>query len=183
MQKFKNDDIENKYIASGSPIMDLLTIAKDEFFDGAYSCGPLGDLLHNIARSPLADAIAPDIFRTSFNTIYNAFVTAGTFESYLTVFADIFGADVGVTFTVPAPGKLDIDIVAQDLTEDDFVARHIEFDAYLYDDVIWYDQTPDNGNIVFQSVKGFKTQYELEQMLFELVPDGVYTTITLTFGV
>ncbi len=182
MQNFKGDAEELKYIASGNPLMDMVSLAKDEFFDGAYSCGPLGDLLHDINRSPLANAIALDIFRGSFNTIYEAFRSSGTFESYLTVFRDIFGDDVGVTFTVPAPGKLQIDIVAQDLVEDLFVERHIAFESYLYDHVIWYDGSG-SGDILFQSVKGFKTQYELEQMLFELVPDGIFTQITLTFGV
>lgn len=183
MQNFKNDDIELQYINSGNPLFDMLSLSKDEFYDGAYYCGPLGDLLHDVNRSPLADAIDPDIFRTSFNTIYEAFAHSGSFESYLTVFADIFGDDVAVTFAVPGPGQLNISIIAQDLVLDDFVARHISFDTYLYDDVVWYDSTPASGNIIFSSVKGFKTQYELEQMLFEMVPDGVFTTITLSFGV
>lgn len=182
-QNFKGDAQELKFIAAGTPIFDALSMAKDEFYDGAYSCGPLGDLLHDINRSPLANAISQDIFRLSFNTIYEAFRSSGTFESYLTIFADIFGSDVEVTFTIPGPGKLDIAIVAQDLVLDNFVARHIAFESYLFDNMIWYDSTPDQGNIIFASVKGFKTQYELEQMLFELVPAGIFTTITLTFGV
>jgi hypothetical protein len=183
-QKFKNDAIELKYVNSGLPIFQQLSMALDDFLAGAYNAGPLGDILHNINRSPLANAISLDIFRTSFNTIYNVFRSSGTFESYLTVFRDIFGSDVGVTFTVPAAGKLDIDIVAQNLLEDDFVARHISFETYLFDNVVWWDgTTSDGGNILFQSVKGFKTQYELEQMLFEMVPIGIFTTITLTFGV
>ncbi len=182
MQKFKGDDIENKYIASGTPLMDMLSTAKDEFFADAYNAGPLGDLLHDINRSPLANAITLEVFRTSFNTIYEAFRKSGSFESYLTVFRKIFGDDVDVEFTVSAPGKLTIDIVAQHLEENFFVARHVSHNVYAFDNVIYYDDT-DQGYILFQSVKGFKTQYELEQMLFELVPDGIFTDINLTFGV
>lgn len=182
-QNFKGDAQELKFIASGNPLMDLVSLAKDEFFDGAYDCGLLGDLLHDINRSPLANAISQAIFRLSFNAIYTAFASAGTFESYLAVFADIFGSDVGVAFTVPSPGELTIAITAQDLVADTFVSRSISFDSYVYDDVIWYDTTPATGHFIFDSVKGFKTQYELEQMLFEMVPDGIFTTITLTFGV
>ncbi len=184
MQKFKGDAIEQKYIDSGSPIFDLLSMTKDEFFDGCYDAGPLGDLLHDIARSPLANAIDLAIFRGCFNTVYESFRHAGSPEAYLDVFRKIFGDDVEVTFTVPAPGKLNIDIVAQHLEESFFIARHVMHPfTYIFDDVIWYDPSPDSGNIVFQSVKGFKTQYELEQMLFEMVPAGIFTNITLTFGV
>ncbi len=183
MQKFKGDDLELKFINSGGPIFDLMSMGLDDFFDGAYSSGPLGDLLHEDDRSPLSNAIVLDIFRTSFNTIYEAFAVSGSFESYLTVFREIFGSDVVVEFTVTAPGKLTIAITAEHLTEDLFIARHVVSDAYAYDNVKWYDTSPDSGRVIFQSVKGFKTQYELEQMLFEMVPDGIFTTITLTFGV
>lgn len=181
-QKFKGDAIELKYFNSGLPIMTAISMALDDFFAGAYNAGPLGDILHDINRSPLANAISLDIFRTSFNTIYNVFRSSGTFESYLTVFRDIFGNDVGVTFTVPAPGKLNIDIIATDLTEDPLLARHIAFETYLTDNIIWYDPSPAQGNILAQSIKGFKTQYELTQMLFEMVPDGIFTNITLSFA-
>jgi hypothetical protein len=182
MQHYKGDDLELKFEAAIQPILDVLSMQKDLFFDGAYDCGPLGDLLHEDDRSPLANAIKLEIFRTSFNTIYNAFTVSGSFESYLVVFRKIFGDTVDVTFTVPAPGKLNIDIVADELEEAFFVERHIVSNHYFFDNVVWYDTVPDGGNIVFQSVKGFKTQYELEQMLFEMVPAGIFTEITLTFG-
>ena len=181
MQKYKNDDIENKFIEAGSPILNQLSMAKDEFLDGAYDSGPLGDVLHEGDLSPLSNAIKLEIFRTCFNTIYTAFTVAGSFESYLTVFRKIFGDDVEVTFTVPGPGKLQIAIVAEHLEESFFVARKIVEDVYVFDNVRWYDSM-DDGNIIFQSIKGFKTQYELEQMLFEMVPAGIFTEITLTFG-
>lgn len=181
MQKFKNDAIENKFINAGSPIFDQMSMAKDEFFDGCYDCGPLGDLLHDIKRSPLANAIKLEIFRNFYNTVYEAFRYSGTFESYLTVFAKIFGDTVEVEFTVPGPGKLNIDIVADELELFNFIARHISNNAYLYDNVVYED---DDGidNIIFQTVKGFHTEYELNQMLREMVPAGIYTEITLTFG-
>lgn len=181
MQKFKDDAIENKFIEAGSPILDALSMSKDDFFDGAYDCGPLGDLLHEGDRSPLSNAIKLEIFRNCFNTVYENFRSSGTFESYLVIFAKIFGDTVDVEFTVPGPGKLQIAITASELELFDFVARHIHDNDYLFDDVVYYD---DDGqdNIIFQTVKGFHTQYELEQMLFELVPAGIFTEITLTFA-
>lgn len=175
MQYFKGDALEQKFDNAGEPIMSNLSLQKDLFFAGAYSTGPLGDLIVADLRSPLANAIDPTIFRLAFAEIFEAFVNVGTFEAYLTVFRKIFGDDVVVEFTVPDPGKLMIDITATGLELSEFVARHIVDNAYLFDDVV-----DDGGdNILFRTVIGFISQYELEQMLFEMVPAGVYTEITL----
>ncbi len=181
MQKFKGDATEDKMIGCGTEIMDQMSMAKDDFFNGCYDTGPLGDLLHDVARSPLANAIRLDVFRNCFNTVYEAFRSAGTFESYLIVFSKIFGEGVEVLFTVPAPGKLNIDITASELELFNFVARHISENAYLFDNVVYED---DDGidNIIFQTIKGFHSEYELQLMLNEMVPAGIYTQITLTFG-
>jgi hypothetical protein len=58
------------------------------------------------------------------------------------------------------------------------VARVIESNAYVYYNVITQDGV---DQIVFQSIQGFTTQYELERMLFEMVPAGIFTDIDLTF--
>ena len=178
-QFFKGDSQELKFYGAGNPIIQNLEVGKDEFFDGAYSCFKLGDILYDSGRAPLAKAIPRPIFREAFATIFDSFLEAGSFESYLTVFRNIFGADVDVTFTVPAPGKLQIAIVATGLAISDLIGRVIQGDSYVFDEII--DQ--DGNNIVGQSVKGFETQYELEKMLFEMVPNGIYTEITLTIGV
>lgn len=178
MQYFKGDDLEKKFEAAASDILDQLGVQKDSFFDGAYSTGPLGDLIYTDSRSPLSKAILQSIFRATFNDIFAAFVVAGSFESYISVFKKIFGDTVGIVFTVPAPGKLQIAIDATDPEEDDLLARYILDNAYVFDELIDYD----GNNIAVDTVKGFQSQYELEQMLFELVPDGVYTEITLTLG-
>lgn len=178
MEFFKGDDTEKKYYESGKPLLENLLLQKELFFDGAYESYPFGDMLYTENRTPLSYAIVQDIFRISFPEIFTAFTVAGSFESYLTVFRKVFGEDVEVEFTVPAPGKLNIDIIAQDLELSDFVARRIESNEYIFDEVI----DDESDNIVFQTVKGFETQYELEQMLHEMVPAGIYTEISLTFG-
>ena len=177
-QFFKGDAEERRYYESGRQILDILSAQKNEFLDGAYGCFVLGELLYDNDYAPLANAIPRAIFRESFETIFNSFLIAGTFESYLTVFRNIFGDAVEVTFTVPAPGKLEIDIVATGLEIYGTLVRDIVNDAYQY-----YTLTDDEGDrIVLQAVKGFESQYELEQMLFEMVPAGIYTEITLTVG-
>jgi hypothetical protein len=179
MQFFKEtDDVEKKYYNSALPITDQIDIQKDLFYNEAYEAAPLGDVIYEDSRSPLSNAIDQAIFRESVKEIFDAFVQVGTFESYITVFKKIFGDDVMVDFTVPAPGKLNIDIEAAGVELADFISRYIEDNTYLFDEVI----DDEGDNIVFQSVKGFQSQYELEQMLFEMVPAGIFTTISLTIG-
>lgn len=177
-QYFKGDALEKKFYNSGEPISSQLSLDKDEFLDGAYEAAPLGDLIFDDDRSPLSNAIPKDIFRLAFPEIFEAFVNVGTFESYITVFEKIFGDDVGITFTVPGPGQLQILIEAEGIEFYDFVARRIVDNAYVFDEVI----DDEGDNLVFQTIKGFQSQYELEQMLFEMVPAGIYTEITLTLG-
>lgn len=177
-QYFKGDATELKMISAGAPAFDTVGFQKDLFYDNAFEAYPLGEAIYDAKAAPLTSAIVREIFRVSFKEIFEAFVLAGTFESYITVFQKIFGTDVDVEFTVPAPGKLDIDIVATSLELSDLLARRIAGGAYAFDEII--DQ--DGDNIAVQSFQGFDTQYELEQMLFELVPNGIFTTITLTIS-
>jgi hypothetical protein len=178
VQFYKGDAVELKYYNSAQPISDVLSAQKDLFLDDAYGCFVLGELLYDNDLAPLATAIPRDIFRETFETVFDNFIYAGTFESYMEVFRKVFGDDVDVEFTVPGAGQLQIAIEASGLQLSPFVARRIADNAYVYDNMV-----DDLGNrLVFQSVKGFETQEELEKMLFELVPDGVYTEISLTVG-
>lgn len=178
MQYFKGDAAERLFADAGAAQASLMSAQKSDFFAGAYSCFVLGEVLYDTNRAPLARAIPREIFREAFATIFESFLFAGTFESYIEVFRNIFGESVEVTFTVPAPGKLNIDIVATGLSTYGFTVRQIVEDTLILDTIV--DQ--DIDRIVFQAVKGFESQYELEQMLFEMVPGGIYTLISLTVG-
>lgn len=179
VQFFKNDSTELKMYNSAVGVLTTASEDKDDFWAGAYDCALLGDVIYENNLSPLSNAIPQDIFRSSFNEIFQAFVHAGTFESYLSVFRKIFGDDVDVEFTVPGPGKLTISIESMNVELSTFVAREIVDNAYVFYPMITQDGV---DTLVFQTIKGFQSQYDLEQMLFELVPDGVYTEITLSFG-
>lgn len=178
MQYFKGDDTEKKFYNAGEPTLSGLSLNKDEFLAGAYKAGPLGDLLYETGRSPLANAISQDIFRLAFSEIFESFIKVGTFEAYLTVFSKIFGTEADISFVVPAPGRLQINILADGVELSDFIARYISDNAYYFDEIIDFD----GDNIAFQTIKGFQSQYELEQMLFEMVPAGIFTEISLTLG-
>jgi len=174
-QYFKGDEIELQMDACAAEPADSIEMQLDDFFEGAYTSFPLGDVIYDTGRSPLSNAINRDIFRSSFPEIFESFVMAGNFDSYLAVFNKIFGEEVEVDFTIPDPGKLNIDILADEVELSNFISRTIENNEYNYDEMV----TQDDDQIVFQSIKGFKSQYELEQMLFEMVPAGIFTTITL----
>lgn len=176
---YKGDDEEKKWYNSAAPILSDLGTNLDQFFADAYESQPFGDLIYEGGFSPLTNAIKQSIFRDSFNQIFDAFARAGTFESYITVFKKIFGETVQINFEVPGPGQLNIDILAEGIELSHFVARSIVSNDYVFDNVI----TQTGDKIVFQTIKGFQTQYELEQMLTELIPVGIYSEITLTLGV
>lgn len=178
MQYFKGDATEIKFDLSAKPILEQLSSQKDLFFDDAYNCFILGEVLYDSERAPLTTAIDRDVFRELFATIFEAFIVAGTFESYISVFKNIFGDDVVVQFTVPAPGKLEIEIEATGVLAATRLAREIIDGTYVY-----YERVTVDGDTRVASVpKGFETEYEAEQMLFELVPGGIWTTISLTIA-
>lgn len=179
MQKFKETDLlEDRMINVVRPLLELLSEQKDTFYNEAFLAAPLGEVIFDLEAAPLTNAIRREIFRDAFQEIFEAFIAGGTFETYITVFKKIFGTDVVIDFTVPAPGKLIIDIEAEGVVLSDFIARYIEDNAYIFDEVI----DDEGDNIAFQTVKGFQSQYELELMLFEMVSGGIYTEISLTLG-
>lgn len=177
-QYFKGDATELKFEGSAAPTLNTHAAQKDLFYDDAYNCKAFGDIIYEDNLSPLARAITQEVFRDSFNEVFQNFVVAGSFESYLAVFEKIFGEDADVTFTIPAAGKLQIEITADEIELNDFVARTIVDNQYQYEEVI----DDEAETIQFQTIKGFQSQYELEQMLYEMVPDGIYTEITLNLG-
>lgn len=178
MQYFKGDALELKFEAAAVPILTILSGEKDQFYDQAYEVQDLGGVIFDSKLAPLTNAIPRDVFRLAFKEIFDAFIKVGTFEAYITVFKKIFGDSVSIVFTVPGPGKLGIVIGASELELSEFITRYIEMNAYVFDEVI----THDGDQIVFQTVMGLSSQYELEQMLFEMVPAGIFTDITLNFG-
>lgn len=178
MQVFKGDATELKMTASASPVLSNISVSLSEYFDKLYSTVPLGELVYDQMRFPLTNAIKRDIFIGAFAELLQSWSFCGTFESYILVFKKIFGEDVDIDFTVPAPGKLQIDITSAGVQNFDFIARSIVDDAYVYDNVV--DDVGDQ--IVFAAVQGLETESELEKVLFTMVPNGIYTEVSLTIG-
>ena len=178
-QKFKGDATELKFENSAEPILSAIGLALDDFFENSYICEQLGALIYDDKRSPLVNAIRKEIFVTVFNTIFtSAFVRVGTFEAYLDVFRKVFGDEVEVEFTVTGPGKLEIDITADTFALYEILERRIVDGSYVNNHIL-----TDAGDIIAAYVvKGIESEYELNKMLFEMVPGGIYTQIFLTIG-
>lgn len=179
MQAFKeNDAKEAKVTSCFLPWLTLLGNERDLFYAGAYTAYPLGNALYDLDADPLSGVIGRETFVQSFPAIHSLFASPGPFEFYLEVFRAIWGEDVDVEFTIPAPGKLEIAIEALDATDYLGIVREIIEDEYEYFELI--DQ--DGDNIVFQGSQGIKTQREVDALMKEIAPQGVWieTTLTLT---
>lgn len=178
VQYFKGDETEKKFFEVANYFFNFLSSSRSDFYDQAYFCYDLGELLYNAKSAPLTNIIPIEVFKDLFAIIFDYFDEAGSAESYLVVFRAIFGDDVEVTFDVPAPGKLTIDIVAEGVEFSLFTVKEIIDGEYVYSDIV----DTDGDNIIFKGIKGLGSQYEVEQMLYELVPAGIYTEISLTLG-
>lgn len=67
---------------------------------------------------------------------------------------------------------MQIAITASGVSISPMIVDYIENNAYIFDNIVDHD----GDNICFQSVFGIETEYELEKMLFSMVPEGIYTS-------
>jgi len=177
-ERFKGDEVEENFYQSARQIFQNRYFQTAQLFIGGYEAYPLGDLLYDNNLVPLSRAIKRDIFRESFSSLFDLFLEAGSFEGYFKIFTDIFGDGVDVQFTVPEPGRLQIDIVADSVVFNQFISREVDDNTFVESDMI----AQNNDKLVFQNIKGFESEFEVEQMLFEMVPNGIFTEITLTLS-
>lgn len=176
LQAFKaNDTIEPKVRDAALPTLEDLGAERDTFYEEAYEAFPLGDVLYDLARDPLAGVLARGTFRTSFFAIHELFTRPGTFEFYLEVFRAIWGEDADVTFSVPAPGKLLITIGEITLGDFELLARRIEGAVYVYDTLT--DQAGET--LIVRDFLGVKTEAEVDALVHEISPAGVWVQASL----
>jgi len=177
LQRFKeNDEIETKMIAVAMPTLEGLGADRDDFFAGAFSCFLLGDVLYDLDRDPMSGVITREVYRSSFPAIHQLFIRPGTFEFYLTVFRSIWGEDVDVTFTIPSPGVLEINVESIGIDLFEFAAREIVDNEYVFSPIV--DEEGDS--IMFQDTVGIKTESEIDALMEEISPEGIFTTTTLS---
>ncbi len=179
LQQFKETDtVEARVTQCFVPTLDTLGDSLDDFFVGAWEAYPLGEVLYDTARSPMAGPVTRQVFRTSFFAIHDLFTRPGTFEFYMDVFKAIWGDDVVVDFVVPDPGELEINIEALQVEDYEALARRVEDNVYVFDEIV----DEDGDNLIFRDTKGIKTQPEIDQLMTEIAPAGIFCTTTLLTG-
>lgn len=176
-QRFKpNDPREQQVIDLLETEIDSIGQDLDDFLAGAYICYLLGDVLYDTDRDPMTGVINKSLFRSSFFAIHELFTRPGTFEFYLEVFRAIFGTDAQIEFVVPGPGKLTINITALNYETFNLLAREIIDGSYQYFPLL----TSDTGeNILAQGYRGIYTEAEIQALVRELSPNGIYTVVDL----
>lgn len=177
-QRFKGDPTELKFEGALKPVFDRANADLDLFWADAYDSTPWLLLLYDQKRMPYAERINRDAFVAFITEALDRFPFTGTFDTYIFVLRAVFGQLSEIVFTVPAPGKLQIDVNATSALEFNFTATD-DWNGAGYTD---YDMITMGGDqLVFRGVSGIETKYELELLFSELMPAGIFPIITLTF--
>lgn len=174
-QKFKGDLTELMFEAAGAKAFDLTSTSLDQFFDSAYVTSDFLLMLYDAGRMPFSDRVPRESFVAFITQALPMAQVTGTFEAYIFTIKSIFGQESEILFDVPAPGKIDITVnSAASLT---FEAQGREFGDGVF--TFFGMQTSDGYLIEFRGIAGIDSEAELLQLLSELIPAGIYPTVTL----
>lgn len=177
VQLFKGDPVEIRMKSVADPVIDLTDSALDEFYAQGYDASPFLLAMYDDGRMPFSERIARDAFVDFVKKAFMNFPVTGTFEAYISILTEIFGPGTQIFFTVPAPGKLRIDINAISSSEFEFIGREFVGGAYEYFNIV-----DDLGNmLIFRGIPGIDTDYELRLLISEIMPAGITPDINLTF--
>ncbi len=178
MQNFKdNDALELKFQAAGEAPMSICGSALDEFYANGFDSSPFLLMLYDEGRIPFSNRINRDAFVDFIKQALDKFPFTGTFDTYLFILYNIYGAESEIRFYVDAAGTLAIDVEANVNSEFQFVAREFNDGAYEF-----FNMTDNTGDrLIFRGVAGISTEYELNLLFAEIMPAGIAPTITLGF--
>jgi hypothetical protein len=174
-QYFKGDATEIKYYQSGSDIMDLQAGFLDEFFEGAFDNAVFLLMLYDEGRMPFSDRIPREAFISFLIECIANVNFIGSYESYIFLITRIFGAGSSVFFEETAPGVLTLTASATNTIDYDFVVREVIDGEYVVSELV----TELDEQLIFAGFPGIESEAELNQLLSEFVPAGIYPDITL----
>jgi hypothetical protein len=127
---------------------------------------------------PFSARVPREAFVSFIRQAIPNFKFTGTFESYLFILNSIFGSAVEVLFTIPAAGRLQIEVNAGGATVDfDWIAKRFEDGGFVLDNLV----TSDGDQLILASIVGIETEGQLQALFDELIPAGIQTEITLNF--
>ncbi len=176
-QKFKGDDTELKMEAAAKPAFDSVSLGLDRFMADGYNASPFLLMLYDEGRAPFSDRVPREAFVEFIKEALTRFPFTGTFESYIFIIEAIFGAGSGVIFDVPAPGKLEMLVNASSSVEFPLLFREIVDGAEVEGNIV----TSDGDIFTASGISGIDSEFELEMMLAEIIPAGIFPTVTLAF--
>lgn len=176
-QKFKGDALELKMEEVGIPAMDLCGQALDDYNAGGYDSAPFLLMLYDEGKMPFSDRVPRDSFVAFFREALTRFPFTGTFESYIFIMQSIFGDGSTVLFDVPAPGKIQMLVNAASSLEFNFVAKEFIDGIVQENNVV----DSDGNQFTFRGIFGIDSEFELQMLLAELIPAGIFPDITLAF--
>jgi hypothetical protein len=176
-QLFKGDTTEQKFLAAGQPAFDLISVAQDAFLASGKTASDFLLMLYDEGRVPFVDRVPRDAFVAFFREAVERFPSTGTFEAYLFILKSVFGEDTEVLFDVPSAGKLEMVINAGTALPFDLVVT--QWNGFAFEDFTLV--TEDGDTITVTTLSGIDSQGELEALLAELIPAGIWPDITLTF--
>ncbi len=176
-QNFKGDPHELKMQASLEAPMLVTSASLDDMYEGGENSEEFLLMLYDSGRMPFSERIGRDAFVAFIRKALIAFPQIGSFESYLFILKEVFGAESEVLFEVPGPGELSIDIAASTDTPFDFLIREFIIDRYVDSTMI----TDEGDDLVFTGLSGIETEYELELLFSEIFPAGIVRNISLEF--
>ncbi len=176
-QKFKGDDFELQMESAAAPAFDLTELALDAMYDGCYEAHDWLLALYDSGRMPFSDRVPRDSFPAFFQRALENFPFTGTFEAYLFILKSIFGGATEVLFEVPGDGKISILVNAEAAIEFEAEAREYAGGIFQTYQLV----TSDGDVIAFRGISGIDSEEELNQLLAELIPVGIFPDIALTF--
>jgi hypothetical protein len=177
MQYFKGDATEMKFDEAGKPAMDVCGVALSQYYNQAYDAETFLLMLYDEGRMPFGSKIPRDAFVSFIRQAIPNFPRTGTFQMLIFLIKEIFGEVTEVLFTVPAPGRLQIEINA---------AAVIEFNAIHHKVINGIEEVGNivdaDGNLLtFVGISGIDTEYDFNQVFSEIFPAGIVPEITLGF--
>lgn len=179
MQNYKGDANELKMQAVTNPVFDLQAVAQDDFMANGYQSTPFLLMLYDEGRAPFSDRILRDTFVSFVKEALANFPFTGTAECYLSILRSIFGESTEVRFEIPAAGKLSIDVIAVDNLFFGFQCAELDEDT---GELVLFDMVDElDNNLDFRIVPGIESASELELLLSEIIPMGIFSDVTFGF--